>query len=192
MKGVVFTEFLDFVEAKSGYETVDQIIETSNLPSGGVYTAVGKYPFSEMAELATAYAKISGMTLPECLHRFGEHLFESFARLYPVFFRDVDDPLRFIETIEDRIHIEVLKLYPDAELPSVLAKRIDADTLLINYRSCRPLGHLCLGLIERCGIHFGVRLDIAAQAAEGGLDITIRRAKAPALKDERQEAGAHP
>jgi hypothetical protein len=72
-----------------------------------------------------------------------------------------------------------------------MAKRIDADTLLINYRSCRPLGHLCLGLIERCGVHFGVGLDIAAQAAEGGLNIEVRRATSPISPGKGAENGAH-
>ena len=35
MKGIVFTEFLEMVEEKYGYEVVDQIIEESKLPSGG-------------------------------------------------------------------------------------------------------------------------------------------------------------
>ena len=39
MKGIIFTEFLDMVEKKFSIETVDHIIEVSNLSSGGSYTA---------------------------------------------------------------------------------------------------------------------------------------------------------
>ena len=41
MKGIVFTEFLEMVEAQFGLDTVDAIIENSDLPSRGAYTAVG-------------------------------------------------------------------------------------------------------------------------------------------------------
>ena len=39
MKGVVFTEFFDMLEQAHGYELVDKLLETTELESGGVYTA---------------------------------------------------------------------------------------------------------------------------------------------------------
>ena len=51
MKGIVFTEFLDLVEAKFGYEVVDHIIQESKLPNEGAYTGVGTYPHGEMVAL---------------------------------------------------------------------------------------------------------------------------------------------
>lgn len=43
MKGVVFTEFIEMVEGRFGLAMVDRIIEAAQLPSSGVYTAVGTY-----------------------------------------------------------------------------------------------------------------------------------------------------
>ncbi len=57
MKGIVFTEFLEMVEDKFGLETVDSIIENSNLPSEGIYTSVGTYDFNEMVSLITSLHK---------------------------------------------------------------------------------------------------------------------------------------
>lgn len=51
MKGIVFTEFLELVEDKFGLEMVDKIISSSELESGGIYTSVGTYSFSEMLQL---------------------------------------------------------------------------------------------------------------------------------------------
>ena len=58
MKGLVFTEFLEMVESKFGLEVVDNIIEHSELPSGGVYTSVGTYDFNEMLSLITNRLRI--------------------------------------------------------------------------------------------------------------------------------------
>ena len=44
MKGIIFTEFIEMVEDKFGFEVADNIITNSNLPSGGAYTAVGYKP----------------------------------------------------------------------------------------------------------------------------------------------------
>jgi hypothetical protein len=175
MKGIIFTEFLDFVETHSGYETVDTILEIAAPPSGGAYTAVGNYHFSEIVSLLTVHSQITGTPVPKLLGTFGWHLFGRFVRLYPVLIENVDDPFTFIESVEDRIHVNVLKLYPDADLPQLKTKRIGKHSLQICYRSCRPFGQLCIGLIEGCGDHFNVEFEIESQPVPDGLDITVRR-----------------
>jgi hypothetical protein len=187
MKGIIFTELLDFVELRHGYETVDAIIGMAAPASGGVYTAVGSYDFTEMAALLGALSQVAKAPAPDLLQAFGRHLFARFAALYPAFFENIHDPLAFIETVETFIHVEVRKLYPDAELPRLRTRRAANDTLLLSYRSCRPLGHLCLGLIQGCGEHFGTDLQIQATSHSEGLDIAIRRPHAALSRGE-----AHP
>ncbi|MBA1333177.1 heme transporter CcmB, partial [Candidatus Endoriftia persephone str. Guaymas] len=43
MKGIVFSKFIEFVEERFSPEMADDIIESSDLPSGGAYTSVGTY-----------------------------------------------------------------------------------------------------------------------------------------------------
>ena len=51
MKGIIFTEFLDMVEAQFGLAVVDEIITNSHTVNNGVYTSVGTYDFNEMVAL---------------------------------------------------------------------------------------------------------------------------------------------
>jgi hypothetical protein len=111
MKGLIFNEFLDFVERRSGYETTDRMIALSKLPSGGAYTAAGNYPYTEMSALMTAYCEISEQKLPELLQVFGEYLFQRFAEIYPALFENCDDPFDFFEVLEERFHAQILKFY---------------------------------------------------------------------------------
>ncbi len=175
MKGVIFTEFLDFIEAEHGYETVDAILQSAALPSEGGYTAVGNYSFSEMSALTSELAKLQGKTEQSILRAFGRHLFGRYCRVYPRFFQHYTDPLDFLQSIEGKIHTEVRKLYPDARLPHLKTEPAGEHQIVLNYRSDRPLGALCLGLVEGCGEHFGAELLIEAAPAPGGLDIHIRR-----------------
>lgn len=175
MKGIVFTEFLDFVEEVASYDVVDEMIERADPPSGGVYTAIGKYDFAEMAALVGALSEILETPAPELIQSFGRHLFGRFAVLYPNFFTAEMDAFSFLESIEGTIHVEVKKLYPDAELPRLDAVRNDDDTLTIQYESCRPLGTLCIGLIEGCAAHFGEELEIDHAPTEDGLSLRVRR-----------------
>ena len=186
MKGIIFTEFLDFVEAQHGYETVDTILENAALPSQGAYTAVGNYEFSEITKLVRELSALHRKSEQDILRSFGRHLFAQYYRIYPLLFQDCTDPLEFLQTIEAKIHTEVLKLYPDAKLPNLKTERIGEDEVLLSYRSFRPLGQLCLGVIEGCGDHFGVNLVIEAEPAADGLDIRIRREAAASRSGARK------
>lgn len=172
MKGVVFTEFLDMVEARFSADMVDDIIDDAQLPSGGAYTAVGTYPHDEMVAMVVALSKRSGMAVPDLIRSFGQHLFGRFVQAYPVFFNGVNDTFGFLSGIEDIIHAEVLKLYPDAQLPRFVVERHDAHQLVLLYQSPRHFEDLAEGLMLGCVSHFGeaievARVDTAAGAAEG-------------------------
>lgn len=176
MKGVVFTEFLEFVESVAGPDVVDEMLETADVPSGGAYTSVGKYDYNEMAALVDALSGVLDAPAPDLIRAFGRHLFGRFTLKFPMFFDGEGDAFSFLETVEGHIHAEVLKLYPDAELPRLSTRRDGADGLIVRYASCRPFGELCVGLIEGCAAHFDEEIKIAHGAVEGGLEIRVQRA----------------
>jgi len=154
MKGIVFTEFLEMVEEKFGYDTVDAILMEGDLPSGGVYTAVGTYEHSEMVTLVTSLHHKTELPLPKLLYTFGQHLFKTFSKVYGHFFSDAADSFQFLESIENYIHVEVRKLYPDAELPTFETKRVGDRTLEMVYHSDRRMADLAEGLIASSLKHF--------------------------------------
>jgi hypothetical protein len=74
----------------------------------------------------------------------------------------------FLESIEGVIHVEVLKLYPDAQLPRLTAVRHDDNHLTLEYSSPRGMQDLAVGLIRGCGSHFGESLSITSTTADDG------------------------
>lgn len=162
MKGIVFTELLEMVEERYSLDVVDRIVERAQLPSGGVYTSVGTYPPAEAISLVRELSKETGASASELLHTFGLHLFKRFAVGFPHFFRPEDDTLGFLERVETVIHVEVKKLYPDAELPTFDCMRNDGALTMI-YRSPRCLSSLAEGLIQGCADHFGEPIAIARE-----------------------------
>jgi hypothetical protein len=163
MKGIVFTEFLGMVEDEFGYEMVDTIIEGAHLESQGAYTAIGTYPHQEMVALVSGLSTQTGVQLSELLRKFGHHLFQVFVKNYGVFFENCSDGFSLLESIENYIHVEVRKLYPDAELPSFSSTRQGDDTLILDYSSSRKMGDFALGLIEATMAHFGSETDITQE-----------------------------
>lgn len=154
MKGVVFTEFLEMVETAYSPDLADDIIESSDLPSGGVYTAVGTYDAAEMTALVGSLSERVDMPVPDLLRAYGRFLFGRFGEMYPGFFTGDGDVLDFLAGIERVIHSEVHKLYPDAELPRFTVTRPTSDQLVMVYRSPRRLGDLAEGLISGAVAHF--------------------------------------
>ncbi|MGB1481309.1 MAG: heme NO-binding domain-containing protein [Flavobacteriales bacterium] len=169
MKGVVFTEFLEMVEQRFGMEMVNSLLEENNLSSGGVYSALGTYHHGEMVTLVVDLGKRSGMDVPDLLKAFGGYLFNTFKSGYPEMFASANNGFEFLQSVDQEIHVEVLKLYPDAELPSFKTELLEEHVLQMDYRSDRAMGALALGLIEACGNHFneGYEVDYQPQTEDG-------------------------
>ncbi len=173
MKGIVFSEFIEFVEKIFSPEVVDDIIESSDLPSGGAYTTVGTYDHRELLQLVTALSEKSNIPIPELVRSFGKNLFGKLASAYPQCLDGVETSFEFLQLIEDHIHVEVLKLYPDAELPHFEYEASQPGWLTMTYRSQRPLADLAEGLMEGCAEHFGEKIRIEREnLADGPHPIT--------------------
>ena len=169
MKGVVFTEFLEMVEQKFGMGMVNALIENNDLATDGVYSAVGTYHHSEMVSLVVDLGNRSGVTIPDLLKAFGGYLFQTFKTGYPEMFASATDGFGFLQSVDQEIHVEVLKLYPEAELPSFRTQLLEENVLQMDYRSDRAMGALAHGLIEACGEHFneGYEIDFQPQTEDG-------------------------
>jgi len=174
MKGVVFAEFLEMVEDHFSPEIADLIIEASDLPSGGAYTSIGTYDHTEMVRLVTQLSVATGVAVPGLMHTFGKYLFSRFVVLYPQLFEDVGSAYSLLERIDDTIHVEVLKLYPDAELPRFECIASEPGRLTIIYRSTRGFADLAAGLIDGCIEHFGENIDVQREDLSGGQGTWVR------------------
>lgn len=160
MRGIIFTEYLDFVENRFGYETVDHILSIDGLTDNGAYTSVGKYPFEEMVSLLVATSSRTNAGIPDLMSSYGEHVMTIFYKNYPDFFKVSKDSFTFLSSIEDVIHPQVLKLYPDAELPSFDINRISDEHLEMTYHSTRRMGDFARGLIVGCLAHYQENADV--------------------------------
>ena len=175
MKGLVFTTFYAFCEERVGVDALDDIIEAANLPHAGGYTSVGTYPFAEMVSLITAYVSHSGKGMPCVMEQFGEFCFASWVKKFPSLFAD-RDLFDVLASIDDFHQSEVLKLYPDAELPSFKVIARTNDYVVLDYRSCKPLADLAVGVIRGAACHLSCPVEISYASAPEGIHFRVERA----------------
>jgi len=150
MKGIVFTELIDMVEAKFGADMMDDVLDDCELESGGAYTAVGTYDHTELLKIVGVLSKHSNIPVKELVFKYGHHLFSRFHEMMPVFFEKPNDAFEFLESVHDYIHVEVKKLYPDASLPSFETERSGDTVLVMTYRSQCPFADFAHGLMQGC------------------------------------------
>lgn len=154
VKGIVFREFAELVASRHGEAVWDAMVQEVAVPSAGAYTTVGTYPFEELAALLRALSRHTGVGQAELLQSFGEHLFGALARRYPFAVAGHADLFPFLMSIDGVVHVEVRKLYPEAELPTFHV-RVSDGVLTMEYRSARPLAALAQGLLRGAIAHWG-------------------------------------
>ena len=180
MKGMIFTEFLDMVEDRFGLAVKDRVVGVVGGAHDGAYTAVGNYDHREMVAMALELSRATALPLPALLRAFGEHVFGIFTQRYGHFFADAGGALAFLSRIEDYIHVEVRKLYPDAELPSFSYPPCAPGHLVMDYTSPRPMAAFAEGLVRATIKHFNDPLTLTVEDLSGGAGTSARFTLAPA------------
>lgn len=148
MKGIVFTDFLELVEEKFGLGMVDTIINQSELDSGGAYTSIGTYEFSEMLQLISNLSNNTSISIDDLLLAFSEHLFKALIKAHPNLVQHYKAPMELLASIENHIHVEVQKIYPDAQLPTFTITERDDSRMVMIYKSDKALYMLGKGLMQ--------------------------------------------
>lgn len=161
MRGFIFTELVDYAAEAFG-DQVDAELR------GLRFDGAAAYPHRELTELVARIALASGVPTRELSCRFGSHLFGRFARLYPVFFVDLDSAFGFLTQINGYVHDEVRKLHPDAEFPHFDCVQRPDGGLEMRYRSARPFADLAEGLLRGCVAWFGERIEVTRYDVEPG------------------------
>ncbi|MEZ9229877.1 heme NO-binding domain-containing protein [Vibrio amylolyticus] len=163
MKGIIFTEFMELVEREFGLEVLDSILDEAE--DSGVYTSVGSYDHKALVSLIIALSKKTNVSSEDLQQVFGRSVFLNLLKTLPntAALNRCSNSFQFIRHVEDYIHIEVKKLYPDAKPPSFEFISETKTKMVFDYKSARCLSHVCLGLVKGCSDYFNESIDIATE-----------------------------
>ncbi|NTS76154.1 heme NO-binding domain-containing protein [Catenovulum sp. SM1970] len=160
MKGTVFNHLQEFVEQSHGYTVWDQAISTLDLPSKGIYVGTQSYDDTEITMLAVYLAEQLNAPLPDLIRSFGYSLFSHLMPMAPEQAKQAKDLRTFLHMVEKIIHVEVLKLYQDVNLPKFDYIDEESKYMTMIYRSPRKLCFLSEGLILGAADHFKEQVKI--------------------------------
>lgn len=168
MKGIVFTEYIDFVTDTFGVEVCESMMDGCTLTDDGAYTAVGTYDHKELVAMAVQLSEATKTPPSDLVKAYGSHLFGVLASKYSAMVEGMNTSFDLLKQIEDVIHVNVRKLYPDAELPSFEVEQPSADQLVLHYKSERGLADVAEGLMLGCFKHYGETVDLEREDVSGG------------------------
>jgi hypothetical protein len=171
MKGIIFNVVENAVTALHGASAWDDILDHSGLD--GSYTALGTYPDAELMRIVGSACELTGAGADELLKVIGRAILPDLAsRVSDVVDRD-GTAFEFLSTIDDVIHVEVRKLYPDAATPTVKTCTIDHRSIEVTYESSRNMWALAEGLIHGAGDLFGEPLTVTRHAEPNADGATV-------------------
>jgi hypothetical protein len=154
VKGVIFTELVNFMESEGGVVFADEVLVEADLPNGGAFTSVGSYPTAHALKMVDIAAQKTGHSVAQLCEAYGRFLFGRFNVLFPDIMKLYTTVDALLDHVGPHIHEEVRVLYPGAQPPSVVTSR-QGDALVVTYESHRPLAHIAYGLIARSIDHYG-------------------------------------
>ena len=183
MKGVIFNSVAEAVIKLGGEELWDDLLDKAGLT--GSYTSLGSYDDAELISLVVVASEALNMTVDETTEFIGEHVFPHLSGRHENLIEDHDGAVSLLCALNDVIHPEVLKLYPDASVPDFTTLERDGNRLKLLYRSERQLPALAAGLIRGAGNLYNEKVDIDITPTDDGfifdLLFTVREPSEPAM-----------
>ncbi|OGQ99716.1 MAG: hypothetical protein A2505_03775 [Deltaproteobacteria bacterium RIFOXYD12_FULL_55_16] len=161
MKGLIFNLLEEFLTARCGEKEYELILADCQLITAepSLMVGPGSYPDQDFTAIVASAANRLSLSPGELLREVGRALIPLLASRYPQFFSPSKHPREFFSTLNFIHHLEVKKLYKDAELPRFHCENKTDGSLLVSYLSSRGLCHLFSGLIDGVADHYQTPLS---------------------------------
>lgn len=155
MKGIIFNLLESYIEKNFDDDIVETIFDENDLITKEPFVGPGTYPDEDLYLLIDKTSKYANKEKNAILFDLGKHMLHKVLLKYPEFTKNISHPKDFILSVDQVIHVEVKKLYPDATTPGFIYKEISNDKLEMTYLSNRKFCFLAEGLLEGTKEYFG-------------------------------------
>ncbi|MEL0097638.1 MAG: heme NO-binding domain-containing protein [Planctomycetaceae bacterium] len=158
MQGIIFNLLEEIVTRDLGADTWDDLLDGAGLD--GVYTAFVNYPDDQLLSLVSVAAGALDKPESDIIRWFGQNAIPLLAERYANFFTSCENTRAFLLSLNDIIHPEVRKLYPDADVPDFDYEASNPEFLILRYTSSRQICALAEGLIMGAGSYFNEKITL--------------------------------
>lgn len=159
MQGIVFSYLADMVIEQFGMAFWNNLLAHVKPLSEGVYTTNAQYQDEEIFLLVNELSRQALIPVPDLLRAFGAFLFPKLLKHMPIDYAN-HTFADFLLEVDQVIHREVARLYPNVYLPTLIFERLTPNSMSMLYQSKRKLCYLAEGLLDGAAKHFDTALQI--------------------------------
>ncbi len=160
MQGTIFTAFSEMIIDKMGMEQWNELLDTTEPESKGMYTSGEQYEDSELVNMVVALSEKTGVEAEKLIQAFGQYLFSTLWDNCPTDVSNIKTLREFLLSIHSVIHVEVQRLHPNAYLPKFEYEDGEGTDLIMYYSSKRKLCHASVGLIYGAAKQYNEEISI--------------------------------
>ncbi|OCQ22147.1 hypothetical protein A7985_10180 [Pseudoalteromonas luteoviolacea] len=163
MKGHIFMLLEDFISEVAGDEVLYEALEECSFDSSKGFVRTENYPDEQLVELVNIVVGKMGISISEAHFSFGQWLYPKLSNLLPSQFTQYPHPAHVLKQLDDLHHVELKKLYPDAQPPAFQYNVTGPYTAQLIYTSPRRLFDLVKGVLAGMSSYYAVNIEVEVQ-----------------------------
>lgn len=159
MLGMVFNALKTMLEEKVSADYAEEVFTAAKLEHDGHYEDKQTYPDSELGKILDVLAKETDHSLDSLMYDFGYFWFGHLVHSHGQMLAGREGLLELLEALDDDVHKEVKKLYPNASVPDFEVMSRTEHGMRLRYHSPRDLVSLAEGMLDAGAAHFNQNLS---------------------------------
>lgn len=105
-------------------------------------------------------SEVTKIPVNDLIYTYGLYFFKTIESQHAYIFQHYTSPIDFVSSIENHIHVQVKKIYPDAELPSFKIVSKNTQELQLIYSSERAMYMFAKALMEKTFEYYKNNVEI--------------------------------
>jgi hypothetical protein len=161
MKGTIVQCLEELISTRFGKDTWEQALNNAGLKTPVMFLPFQDVDDAVVMQVVTAVCDLLNLSLPQAADAFGEYwVMEYSQRMYPQYYYTKCKTAKEFLLKMDAVHVSMTKNLKDARPPRFEYEWKNENTLIMRYKSHRPLLDFVVGLAKGVGEFYNEKLTV--------------------------------
>lgn len=162
MKGFLINAVLSHFEAEYHQLSMEDLLNSMDIPVGGVYSPMGDYPDITLHDLVETTSLLLGTSSRKLSKVIGVHIFSELIAINLSWTEESGSTFELLKNHDGYLNGIAETAFPGFVAPSFKCAEISPDRLEVNFQSTFLLADIAEGLIDAMIIHNKENISVEA------------------------------